>query len=68
MTVQVVERVTCDHCGASCDFEKLRFGLNERTLARVETLTSWLNGLGWRVIEHSLCNQEHTCPSCVAKK
>lgn len=40
----IIERVTCDRCGQMFDFEKF----SEASMtARIESLTQWLNDLGW---------------------
>lgn len=64
MAIKVIERVTCDHCGESHDFEKLCVS---GKIARAETTTQWIEQLGWVVIGNSLMpmsDWRQFCPKC----
>lgn len=55
----LIERVTCDTCGQTFDFEKY----NEATqTARIEVLTDWLLSLGWSMTNG--LRPGDFCPTC----
>ena len=59
MTRAIIERVTCDKCGQVSDFEQFN---NGSMMARLESLTQWIRGLGWYV-DGSIRTVD-ICPRC----
>jgi hypothetical protein len=58
----VIERVTYDKCGQVHDFEKYSEGIH---LARLESLSEWLQSLGWCLSDGF--HKRDICPNCGPK-